>query len=215
MVFTEDSRWLQEHYIIKDPAFVIELSSLPSLPDDKGTVVVSNLQGNVVDELQYDSKWHFNLISNKEGVALERISYKEPSQNNNNWMSAASAAGFGTPGYQNSQFRADIQANGTIFVAPTLFSPDNDGFDDMAGVQYQVSEPGYVANITVFDAAGMLVRHLAQSATLGRQGVFRWDGLDDHQRKLPVGVYLVFTELFNGQGKTKKFRNAVTLVRRF
>jgi len=215
MVFTEDSRWLQEHYLVKDPAFIIALPSLPSLPDDKGTVVITNLQGNVVDELQYDSKWHFNLISNKEGVALERISYREPSQNNNNWMSAASAAGFGTPGYQNSQFRADIQANGTILVTPSLFSPDNDGFDDMAGVQYQVSEPGYVVNITIFDAAGILVRHLVQSATLGRQGVFRWDGLDDRQRKLPVGVYLVFTELFNGQGKTKKFRNAVTLVRRF
>lgn len=215
IVFTENSRWLQEHYMVKDPASVIELPSLPSLPDDKGTVVVTNLQGKVVDELQYDSKWHFNLISNKEGVALERISYREPSQNNNNWMSAASVVGFGTPGYQNSQLRADIQANGTILVAPSLFSPDNDGFDDMAGIQYQVSEPGYVANITVFDAGGTLVRHLAQSATLGSQGVFRWDGLDDRQRKLPVGVYIVFTELFNRQGKTKKFRNTVTLVRHF
>jgi hypothetical protein len=213
IVVTEDSRWLQEHYNVKDPATVIVLAALPSMPDDKGTVVVLNQQGAVVEELQYDSKWHFALLSNKEGVALERISYREPSQNNNNWMSAAAAAGFGTPGYLNSQFRADLQANGTVFVTPSLFSPDNDGFDDLASVQYEVSEPGYVANITVFDAAGRQVRHLVRSATLAKQGIFRWDGLDDQQRKLPVGVYIVFTELFNLQGKTKKFRNTVTLIR--
>jgi hypothetical protein len=154
LVLTEDSRWLREHYTVKHPDAILVVPSLPSMPDDKGAVVVANQQGMVVEELQYDSKWHFALISNKEGVALERINYREPSQNNNNWMSAAAAAGFGTPGYINSQFRADLQANGTVFVTPTLFSPDNDGFDDQTSVQYEVSEPGYVANISIFDAAG-------------------------------------------------------------
>jgi hypothetical protein len=59
------------------------------------------------------------------------------------------------------------------------------------------------------------VRHLVRNATLGKQGVFRWDGLDDRQQKLFVGVYIIYTELFNLQGGIKKFRNTVTLARRF
>lgn len=215
IVLTEDARWLQQHYPVKDPTALVQLSSLPSLPDDKGTVVVMNRNEQVIDELRYDRQWHFALISEDEGVALERIDYSKPSQDSHNWMSAASTAGFGTPGYQNSQFRADLQANGTIVVTPALFSPDNDGFDDFANIQYRMADPGYVANITLFDAGGMPVRHLAQNATLGREGVFRWDGLDNNRRRLPVGTYIVLTEIFNLQGKTKKFKNTVTLVRRF
>jgi len=214
IVLTEDAAWLQQQYNGKEPATLIQLPSLHSLPDDKGTVVLIDLQGEPIDELQYDRKWHFSLISNEEGVALERIDYSKPAQDSHNWMSAASTAGFGTPGYRNSQFRADLQAKGMITITPTLFSPDNDGFDDFATIQYQMTEPGYVTNITFFDASGRPVRHLARNATLGREGVFRWDGLDNNRRSLPVGTYIMFAEIFNTQGKTKKIRNTVTLIRR-
>ncbi len=214
IVVTEDAGWLQQQYNVKEPATLIQLPSLPSLPDDKGTLVLIDLQGEAIDELQYDKKWHFSLISDEEGVALERIDYSKPAQDGQNWLSAASTAGFGTPGYRNSQFRADLQAKGMITLTPTLFSPDNDGFDDFATIQYQMTEPGYVTNITFFDAAGRPVRHLARNATLGREGVFRWDGLDNNRRSLPVGTYIMFAEIFNTQGKTKKIRNTVTLIRR-
>lgn len=215
IALTEDARWLQQQYLIREPAVVLQLPSLPSMPDDKGTVVLTNAQGAVVDEIQYDHKWHFALISNEDGVALERIDYSKPTQDSHNWMSAAATAGFGTPGYRNSQFRADLQPKGMVTVTPSLFSPDNDAVDDFVNIQCQMTEPGYIANITIFDASGILVRHLARSATLGLQSTFRWDGLDNNRRKLPIGIYLVFTELFNLQGKIKKFRNNVTLVRRF
>jgi hypothetical protein len=215
MVLTEDARWLQQQYLIREPAVVIQLPSLPSMPDDKGTVVITNAQGTIVDEIQYDHKWHFALISNEDGVALERIDYSKPTQDSHNWMSAAATAGFGTPGYRNSQFRADLQLKGMVTITPSLFSPDNDAVDDFVNIQCQMTEPGYVANITIFDAAGIPVRHLARSATLGVQGTFRWDGLDNNRRRLPIGIYVIFTELFNSQGKIKKFRNSVTLARRF
>lgn len=63
--------------------------------------------------------------------------------------------------------------------------------------------PGFIANITIFDANGRQARHLAKNATLAQQGYFRWDGLDDQLRQLPMGIYIVFTEIFNLQGKTK------------
>jgi flagellar hook assembly protein FlgD len=123
--------------------------------------------------------------------------------------------GFGTPGYPNSQLMGDAQLQGQVAINPAVFSPDNDGFNDFAVIDFQLPTPGFVANIRIFDANGQLVRHLAQNATLTTAGRFRWDGLDDKLNKLPMGIYVVLTELFNLQGKTKKFKQAVTLARRF
>jgi hypothetical protein len=214
-VFTENSAWLQQQYLVKNKAVMSQVASLPSMPDDKGILVLLNAQGAVVDELHYEEKWHFALVNNKEGVALERINYNQPTQDPANWTSAASTAGFGTPGYQNSQLMADVQASGQVTIEPPVFSPDNDGYNDYAAIAYTLNEPGYVANIRIFDAAGRRVRYLAQNATLALNGQFRWDGLDDNRNKLPVGNYIVVTELFNLQGKTKKFKQVVTLARRW
>jgi flagellar hook assembly protein FlgD len=77
-----------------------------------------------------------------------------------------------------------------------------------------LGEPGYVANVRIFDANGRMVRHLVNNASLGATGRFRWDGLDDRLNKLPIGMYVVLTEIFNLQGKTKKFKQVVTLARK-
>ena len=214
-VLTENKFWLQQQYLIKDHSLIIELPALPSLPDDKGTVVLMNMQGAVVDELRYDHSWHFGLINDEEGIALERINYNLPTQDKSNWSSAASTVGFGTPGYPNSQLMGDAQVPGQVVITPAVFSPDNDGFNDFAVIDYQLQEPGFVANIRIFDANGRMVRYLIQNATLSNTGRFRWDGLGDRLNKLPMGTYIVLTELFNGQGKKKKFKQTVTLARRF
>jgi hypothetical protein len=212
---TENKLWLQQQYLVKDPSLIIEVPDLPSLSDDKGIAVLMNMQGGIVDELQYDHNWHFGLINDEEGIALERINYNLPTQDRSNWSSAASTAGFGTPGYANSQLMGDVQVQGRLTISPAVFSPDNDGFNDFAVIDYQLPEPGFVANIRIFDTNGRMVRHLAQNATLSSTGRFRWDGLDDRLAKLPIGTYIVLTELYNLRGKTKKFKQTVTLARRF
>jgi hypothetical protein len=215
LVFTEDPLWLQQNYLVKDPFSIIITKGLPSLANDKGNLVLTNIQGNILDAVDYDEKWHFALIGNDEGVALERINYDQPAEDKNNWTSAASTAGNGTPGYQNSEFRADLKLQGQVTVNPTLFSPDNDGVNDFLSIQYLMPGPGYVANITIFDAGGRPVRYLARNATLGTKGDFRWDGVDDNLKKLPIGIYIIYTEVFNLTGKTGKFKNAITLARKF
>lgn len=214
IVLTENALWLRQNYSVQNVESVWELSSLPSFPDDKGSVVILNSTGKILEEVQYDSKWHFALIENDEGVSVERIDYSQPPQNKNNWTSAASTAGYATPGYQNSQFRADKQLQGIVSASPKIFSPDNDGFDDFVTIQYQMPAPGFVANTTIFDATGRAVRYLVKNATLSQQGNFRWDGVDDKLQKLPIGMYIVFTEVFNLQGKTKRYKNAITLARK-
>lgn len=214
IVETENADNLSIQYLVKSPDNVLIISSPPSFPDDEGTVVALNFQGTIIDEVKYKDGWHFKLIDNDEGVALERIDPNAPSQDPANWTSAASTAGYGTPTYQNSQYKRIQSINATIEITPKVFSPDNDGRDDIATIQYAVTEPGYVANITIFDPSGRPVRNLVRNGTMGLNGYWNWDGLDDMGIKLPVGTYVVFTEIFNLQGKKQQFKNVVVLARK-
>jgi len=214
IVITEDAASLNREYLVKNPDEVFTVSALPSLPDDKGYVIVLNSQGNSIDEVNYLDDWHFKLISNDEGVALERIDPDSKSQDQNNWHSAASTSGYGTPTYKNSQFKQPAGIDASIEVTPKVFSPDNDGLDDIATIQYKVDQPGYVANITIFDAAGRPVRNLVRNGTLALSGYWNWDGLDHKGKKLPIGTYIVFTEIFNLEGKNNRFKNTVILARK-
>jgi Lamin Tail Domain len=214
IVVTENADDLSLNYLVQHPDFVFTVSSLPSLPDDEGTVLLLNFQGAAVDEVKYKDDWQFALIDNPDGVALERIDPDGTSQNADNWHSAASTAGFGTPTYKNSQYKLLESISATIEVTPKVFSPDNDGRDDIAIIQYKTTEPGYVANTTIFDANGRPVRNLVKNGTLSLQGYWSWDGLDDKRMKLPVGTYVLFTEIFNLSGKKQSFKNVVVLARK-
>ena len=214
IVFTEAPDRLPLFYMVRFPDRVLSISSPPSFPDEEGTVLLLNGQGAIIDEVKYNKDWHFKLISNDEGVALERMDPGGASGNPGNWHSAASTAGYGTPGYENSQYRTTDTAIGQIEVSPAIFSPDNDGRDDLALIQYRLQESGYVANLVIFDVAGKPVRNLVRNALLGRTGSWTWDGLDDNRRSLPLGHYIVMAELFNLQGKKQLSKQVIVLARR-
>ncbi|HSZ86085.1 MAG TPA: hypothetical protein VK787_08650 [Puia sp.] len=75
---------VEQNYVVKDPDKMLQLSSLPSFSDDDGILVLLNQNQTVIDELHYDHSWQFALIINEAGVALERIDYNKPTQNQNN-----------------------------------------------------------------------------------------------------------------------------------
>jgi hypothetical protein len=197
---------------VPDLALVIQLSSLPSFPDDEGCVVLLRKSDSViVDELRYDESWHSKMIANPEGVTLERITYESPTQNKNNWTSASSSSGSGTPGYVNSQFRTGDNVNAEISVLPEIFSPNNDGRNDFASIYIKAEEPGKIANAVIFNAMGRRVRYLLKNEILGISNRFTWDGCDDKDQLLPSGIYIIFTQVFNTKGAVIKYRNCVVL----
>jgi hypothetical protein len=210
LLLTANVSSLQQHYLVSGP--LLQPSSLPSLPADAGAVVLVNSQGIIIDELSYSAKWHFPLITNPQGVSLERIDPAAPSQDQGNWHSAASTAGYATPGYKNSQYRQSEDVHARLELSPEVFSPDNDGRDDLLTISYSVEAIGYVANITIFDIAGRSLRRLVKNDLLGIKGKWTWDGLDESQRRLPPGPYIIYTELFNLQGRRKAFKNVVFIA---
>lgn len=210
---TENAENLALNYLVKNPGFVAVVSTMPSFSDDEGNVVLLNFQGEVTDEVKYKDDWHFKLIDNDEGVSLERVDPDGASQNENNWHSAASTAGYGTPTYKNSQYKKTETIDATIGISPKVFSPDNDGRDDIATISYQISDPGFIANLTIYDGSGRPVRYLVKNGTLALKGSWNWDGLDEKGAQLPVGTYVVLTEIFNLQGKKERFKKTLVLAR--
>lgn len=214
IVVTTDAASLGRHYFIKDPSHVLEISSMPSFPDDKGTVVLMDFQGKVLDEVVYDQRWHHKLISDPDGVSLERIDPLGSSNNSHNWHSAASTAGYGTPGYLNSQFRPGMITEDMISISPKIFSPDNNGVDDIARINYKTGTPGFIANVFIFDGSGRQVRHLVRNELLAAEGYWNWNGLNDQQQTLPIGVYIIQVEMFDPKGTVQRSRKAVVLAKR-
>jgi hypothetical protein len=167
-----------------------------------------------MDKVNYKDDWHFPLIANKEGVSLERINPGLPSADKANWHSAASTAGYGTPGYSNSQYMGGL-TTATFSVLPKIFSPDGDGQDDFVLASYSLEEPGYVATVTILDGNGYKVKLLVPNLLLGREGFWKWDGTSDTGQKLPTGIYIIVCEIFNLEGEKKLFKEMVVLGRRY
>lgn len=214
LALTEDNKTLQQHFTAKNPEAIFELNSMPTMPNESGTIVLFNATGDVIDELAYNENWHFSLITTPKGVALERTDPEKPTQDAANWHSAATSAGFGTPGYQNSQYSVQPFRESKFSITPKVFSPDNDGLDDYLTIQYQFEEMGNVCNISVFDAQGRMVRKLVKNGLCGKEGYYRWDGLGDNNQVLKTGIYIILTETYTLNGKTSRDKKAVTLARR-
>lgn len=211
MVVTENPEVVQQRYITTNKQYFIPLFT-PSWPDDKGNVVLINNAGELVDELAYNKSWHYPLLSNAEGVSLERINYNKPTQDYNNWHSASSTVGYGTPGYENSQLLTLTPTGAEITISPQIISPDNDGRDDFAIIQYSFPQNGFLATVSVFDYAGRMVRQICRNQLCGTGGFWKWDGLRERQEPLPTGRYILYVETLHPSGKSVKFKRAIVLA---
>lgn len=198
-------------YMTNSPNSFFDMSSLPSMNIDGDIVVLSTRAGLIIDEFTYTSDMHYPLLNDTKGITLERISPDRPTNDKTNWHSAAETAGFGTPGYKNSQF--SLEGTGDeVFIEDELFSPDNDGDRDNLSIGYAFSEPGLVANVTIYDKNGRSVRRLAENVLLSQNGSVSWDGFNDNREKALSGIYIIYFETYSTSGQVKKYRKTCVLA---
>jgi hypothetical protein len=154
------------------------------------------------------------MIRNLENVSLERRDPAGASQSAANWTSASVHVGYGTPGYENSQvgFPEDPDR---VFLGATLMSPDGDGQEDYCEIHYEFAQPGYQVSIRIFDRVGNPHRILINNGICAMKGSFRWDGLNDKNQLLPNGLYIIVVDAWHLSGKTKRYRLAVTLGKKY
>lgn len=195
---------------------IFEVAQLPSFPNSEGSVVLANEVGEVIDYFEYDEGYHFELLADREGVSLERIAKDAETNSAPNWLSAASKAGYATPGFLNSQsIENHSNTADEITVEPKVIIPDGDGHNDFATIRYQFDAPGKVANITIFDLHGREVVSLATNDVLPATGIYTWPGTNAEGAKVRTGYYIVYVEVLEADGSVSKFKEKVVVGSRF
>jgi len=210
LVLTTRPEIVQSHYPAANKATFIKMGRLPAYPDDQGTVLLFDGNSILIDRFSYEAAMHFKLLDDLNGVSLERIRLQGDSSAAN-WHSAASTVGYATPGYKNSQYYEQTPASQFFSIEPKIFTPDGDGEKDFTTINYRTETAGYITNITIYDASGREIKRLLKNELLAQNGFFQWDGLDERSRKVPVGYYVLYIELFNLQGQVKAYKETVVV----
>lgn len=212
VALTSDAGYIRDRYFSPNSKNIINVSGMTNYPDKSGVVTLKDTLLNKFDELAYEEKWHFALLDDKNGVSLERINYNRPTQDANNWQSAASTVGFATPAYKNSQYSYSENRDNTFWLQPESFSPDNDGYNDILNLHYLFKESGWLANINIYDSGGRLIRELVKNELLETEGVLTWDGITDDGKKARIGIHIVWAEFFNETGAVKRFKKSCVVA---
>lgn len=211
LLLSENGIIIKGQYGTENPAAFLDMDNLPTMSNKDGTVCLSTTN-NIIDVIKYYEYMQFPLLNNYEGVSLERIHYDRASNDITNWHSAAETIGFATPGYENSQFKNEVKTEGDITIAPSIFSPDGDGVNDVVNINYRFDKDALTANITIFDSKGRLVKKLVENDLLGKEGTYSWDGINENREKEKVGIYIFLIETIELTGAVKHYKKTCVLA---
>ena len=222
VALTESPLYIQNRYKATIYKKAIVKNRLPTWNDAFGNATIYGFEGTkpvIIDSFNYNKSFHNPLLSNTEGVSLERINPNDSTNNAANWHSAAATVLYATPAYQNSQSNLNPSVLGNNEEIFTLinktFSPNDDGFQDYLLMHYSVDKKGYLANIFIYDMEGKLVKRLAINELLSKEGQIKWDGETEEKLVAPVGTYIIYIELIDPDGGVKKFKKLCVLADKF
>ena len=197
LVLTSDPNGVTS--LIRTPALdAIRRFKLPALNNQGATIVLlRTADSTVVDEVTYSAKWHSSAVKIRRGVALERISPDDSSQEAANWTSASSETGYGTPGYKNSQSGTSSQ----IEEGTTISEPEYNASTRDYLIRYRMDKPDYRCQMAVYSSNGQKVAVIVNNQLLTPEGEIRWDGAG-----LTPGVYIFYVELYHPDGSSQHIR---------
>ena len=203
LVLTSSRSGVIGFYTTPFPERIHELK-LPVLHNSEATIILlRKFDSLIIDEVAYSSKWHDAAIRHMKGVSLERIRPDGASEEASNWTSAASEAGYATPGYRNSQFR-DTQADYSFSIQPPEYLHTTDRYV----ISYRTDETGYRCRIEVYTPNGKRVAEIANNQLLTPNGEISWDGTGTDGSRLSSGVYIFFAELYHSDGNRRRVKKA-------
>ena len=215
LVVSRNAEAVKQQYMATNPSAFLQMRNMPALTRTSGRLVLLDRSRHVIDEVHYDNSQHADLLNINSGVSLERINPNLAGLVPANWQSASQTAGFATPGKQNSQYLELVGAtNAEVSVHPEVFSPDNDGIDDVLSINYRFDTPSLIGEVIIFDSSGRVKKNLVNRQILSTEGVFFWDGLDNNGRSSLTGIYIVFFRAYNSAGLEKIYKIPCVLAKK-
>ncbi|MHC1706829.1 MAG: lamin tail domain-containing protein [Bacteroidales bacterium] len=214
LAFTPGPEELCNNYRTDNPQGIFHMEPFPVFVNSGGCLSLTDRNEKIIDRLIYSENMQYPLLNSTRGVSLERINAKASGEDRSNWHSASSSCGYATPAMKNSQSSESFITDEDIVIEPRIFSPDNDGYHDVLSVHCNMNEPGYLANIVVYNTSGQLIRTIANKKLLGLEDTFYWDGINNKGYKSPVGMYILFFEFFNAKGTVNHRKKVIVLGER-
>lgn len=201
-LLTKDVAAVSAFYLTSSPKALFEVPKLPVLANTSSTLVLFRAADEaMIDEVGYSSKWHASSIKSQKGVALERINPEAKTQEPANWTSASATAGYGTPGYRNSQYGVSPEGDATGMEAPVYIEEG-----DYYQISYFLDKPGYNCRVFVFNTSGQRVAEIASHELLGTEGQLVWNGKMQNGNRLQTGVYVFYAALYHPDGKVVSYK---------
>lgn len=206
VLLTEDTTDIQNDFSIYGVGTFIE-TDLPSYNDDSGSVFLLGPSFEIIDYFHYDEDMHYSLITDENGKSLERITFEGGMNNPDNWHTAAENVEWGTPGYENSQLMYP-DVSGTITITPEIFSPDNDGHNDILTINMQFENADNVVNIEIYDSRGRKIKEIKDNYFVGNSAFITWDGSTDENTKASIGTYIILITVLEADGTRSEYKIA-------
>ncbi len=210
---TTNRKRVSERYFSSDPDHLFNTEYLPSMSDDKGHLILYNRELDWIDEVYYNEKMHYSLLSGFEGISLEKTGPQNRSADPHNWHSAAESAGGGTPGAANSLFADLPSRSDKVEFSSLRITPDNDGYEDFLTIRFSLTGNGNIVSVLVFDETGNYLKKIASNIYAGPETSLIWDGTADDGSLVRTGIYIVLITLFDDSGKTERWKKVCTVIR--
>lgn len=204
VLLTKEVEKVSSFYDIADPSALHQLK-LPVLANTSSTLVLFRTADEtvIIDEVSYSSKWHAPSVKNRKGVALERIDPEAATQLPANWTSASATAGYGTPGYRNSQDK-EASSGSSTGIEPPVWIEETGSYS----ISYLLDRPGYSCRAYVFNTSGQRVAEISNHQLLGTSGELIWSGIAGNGSPLHAGLYIFYAEIYHPEGAVKRFKKA-------
>jgi len=208
-VLTSNPATVQNQYFCPNPKNLISVS-LPALGLSDTRITLRTNSLFLLDSLQYSEKWHSPLLKDTKGVALERLNNNESSTNPQNWYSASSRVGFGTPTAPNSQSKGLLPDE--ISWSTDLITPNGDGDRDLLFFQIPNASLGSTISVRIFDTNGFLWANPYERILAGSNNEMRWDGTGINGAVVPQGLYIIWVQWMGLDGKSQIIKKTITVV---
>lgn len=193
LVFCSNPNWVNLQF---PNAKNVLKTSMPSMNNDEGSLVLINKSGEIIDHLFYREDWHYPELNDPENVSLEKI-IPQGINNSSNWTSASSFENFATPGYQNSNYTTITSSINNFEFEYDVITPNGDGYQDQLLLKYNFDSKDWIGSIDVINANGITIHSITSGALFGKRGVIQWDGYLNTGSVIKPGIYALWINAYN------------------
>jgi hypothetical protein len=175
IIITKNKTLFSERY--SSVSKIVQPASWHALDNYNDTLRLWDNYGRLVDTVAYHSSW-FTLWDQQ---SIERISFSSSGFSHDSWVLSQNSS----PGRPNSSI---LFRNGgpSIEIGPTLFTPNNDGKDDLLSIK-PVFPASYSLSVSIYGFNGKKYLDLPVTA----QPQYLWDGNLASGAQAPAGPFFV------------------------